>query len=64
MTRLQAPEQASVDIPIDPAQAQAEQPNEVVRREADQAYLDSVIDGSERGEKRTHRRDLRGLREG
>lgn len=44
------PEQAAVDIPVDPAQVQAEQPNEVVRREADQAYLDSVIDGSERGE--------------
>ncbi|MFM0432395.1 hypothetical protein PQQ75_25515 [Paraburkholderia aspalathi] len=44
------PEQAAVDIPLDPAQAEAEQPNEVVRREADQAYLDSVIDGSERGE--------------
>jgi hypothetical protein len=45
-----APEQAAVDMPIDPAQVQAGQPNEVVRREADQAYLDSVIDGSERGE--------------
>ncbi|MFM0060048.1 hypothetical protein PQR64_30895 [Paraburkholderia phytofirmans] len=45
-----APEQAAVDIPVDPAQVEAEQPNEVVRREADQAYLDSVIDGSERGE--------------
>ncbi|MFM0227864.1 defense against restriction DarA-related protein [Paraburkholderia dipogonis] len=44
------PEQAAVDIPVDPAQVEAEQPNEVVRREADQAYLDSVIDGSERGE--------------
>lgn len=44
------PQQAAVDIPVDPAQLQAEQPNEVVRREADQAYLDSVIDGSERGE--------------
>lgn len=44
------PEQAAVDMPLDPAQVQAEQPNEVVRREADQAYLDSVIDGSERGE--------------
>lgn len=44
------PEQAAVDIPLDPAQMQAEQLNEVVRREADQAYLDSVIDGSERGE--------------
>jgi hypothetical protein len=44
------PEQAAVDIPLDPAQAQAEKPNEVVQREADQAYLDSVIDGSERGE--------------
>ncbi|CAN7646579.1 hypothetical protein [Paraburkholderia terricola] len=45
-----APEQAAVDIPLDLAQLEAEQPNEVVRREADQAYLDSVIDGSERGE--------------
>ena len=45
-----APEQAAVEIPLDPAQVEAEQPNEVVRREADQAYLDSVIDGSERGE--------------
>lgn len=42
--------QAAVDMPLDLAQVQAEQPNEVVRREADQAYLDSVIDGSERGE--------------
>ncbi|MFM0405224.1 defense against restriction DarA-related protein [Paraburkholderia dipogonis] len=46
----QRPEQGSVDMPLDPAQAAAEQPNEVVRREADQAYLDSVIDGSKRGE--------------
>jgi hypothetical protein len=45
-----APAQAAVDIPVDPAQVEAEQPNDVVRREADQAYLDSVIDGSERGE--------------
>ncbi|MFM0163823.1 hypothetical protein PQR39_25850 [Paraburkholderia sediminicola] len=45
-----APEGAAVDMPLDPAQAEAAQPNEVVRREADQAYLDSVIDGSERGE--------------
>jgi hypothetical protein len=43
-------EQAAVDIPLDPAQVQAEKPTEVVRREADQAYLDSVIDGSDKGE--------------
>ncbi|CAE6901298.1 hypothetical protein [Paraburkholderia domus] len=45
-----APEQAAIDIPADPAQVEAAQAPEAVRREADQAYLDSVIDGSERGE--------------
>jgi hypothetical protein len=44
------PDRPLVDLPIDAAQKEAEKPNEVVRREADQAYLDSVIDGSERGE--------------
>ena len=44
------PEQDAIDIPADPAQIQAAQAPEAVRREADQAYLDSVIDGSERGE--------------
>ncbi|MDQ7977146.1 hypothetical protein QYH69_07785 [Paraburkholderia sp. SARCC-3016] len=43
-------QQAAVDMPIDAAQSQSENPPEAVRREADQAYLDSVIDGSERGE--------------
>ena len=44
------PARAVVDMPLDPAQKEADRPNEVVQREADRAYLDSVIDGSTRGE--------------
>lgn len=41
---------ADVNIPATPAQIEAAAPNPVVQREADAAYLDSVIDGAEHGD--------------